>query len=392
MEKKIIPLVLFIALFPLIFSTFQASLASAEIRINEFEQNPLGDDKGNEWVELYSSTQVDLGGWRLVNGDNGSFPLNGTIDGYLVITFSSLWLDNSDEKVILFDGSNNSVDDTPLLSDSRNDAFAWNLCESEWKFLNSSKGGENRCDNSSGGGGGGGGNTSGNSTGGTGGSGGNSGKKNKNETIRVRSNLSTGSTEEAPTFAGNPKITFLEKPSSLNFGQVASVKANFLADADYPNLIFFFYTEPKRVVRDFSGEQVTKASRGASTAISVRAYSGEEIGFSLPLNIVENCNKYYPEGEYEISLAGFYLSGQEWKSFATVPNFPLSLSFNDELCLGTGQDLQVKANGKQAQQAQTAGASTQLLLRGKIIKSIGLWLLIALTAVALFIIWKKKLM
>jgi len=187
MEKKIIPLVLFIALFPLIFSTFQASLASAEIRINEFEQNPLGDDKGNEWVELYSSTQVDLEGWRLVNGDDGSFPLNGTIDGYLVITFSSLWLDNSDEKVILFDGNNNSVDDTPLLSDSRNDAFAWSLCGSEWKFLNSSRGAENRCDG--GGSGGTGGNSSGNNTGGSGSGGtsggsGSSGKKN-NRAFRI---------------------------------------------------------------------------------------------------------------------------------------------------------------------------------------------------------------
>ena len=35
------------------------------IRINEVELNPEGTDAGNEWIELFSSEEIDLTGWTL---------------------------------------------------------------------------------------------------------------------------------------------------------------------------------------------------------------------------------------------------------------------------------------------------------------------------------------
>ena len=379
MGKKVITFMLFSALFFLALAPFQAS---AEVRINEFEQNPPGSDAGNEWVELYSSEQLDLENWTLVNGDNGTFALNGTIDGFLVIAFPSLWLDNSDERVILADENNNIIDDTPLLSDSRNDNSAWNFCEEDWKFLNSSRGERNNCGGGSGGGGGGGNNSGGNNSGSGNNQSQKDGKKGRNETIRVRANVSAGTNEEG---GGNPQLNILEKPSSLKFGQVAAVKASFLSDADYPSLLFFIYSEPKRVVRSFQGEQVTKSSRDTSSAVSARAYAGEEIEFSLPLKLADNCNKYYPEEEYTLSLAGFYLSDGEWKDFETLESFLLSLKFNDELC-SSAQD------AKEQEGQQVTGEAVQIFSGSKIIKSIGLWILIALTLGLLVVIWKRKLM
>jgi hypothetical protein len=32
------------------------SVATTGVMINEFEQNPLGEDAGNEWVELFNPT------------------------------------------------------------------------------------------------------------------------------------------------------------------------------------------------------------------------------------------------------------------------------------------------------------------------------------------------
>ena len=35
---------------------------NAEIRINEVELNPKGDDAGYEWIELYSEYEINLSG------------------------------------------------------------------------------------------------------------------------------------------------------------------------------------------------------------------------------------------------------------------------------------------------------------------------------------------
>jgi len=43
-----------------------SELASA-IVINEVEQNPAGEDRNNEWVELYSAEEINLDGYFLAN-------------------------------------------------------------------------------------------------------------------------------------------------------------------------------------------------------------------------------------------------------------------------------------------------------------------------------------
>ena len=123
--------------------------------INEFEQNPPGDDAGNEWVELYNPTsnEVNISGWKLVNGDNGEYTIpSGTIipsEGFLTHTFGSLWLDNRDENLTLYNGS--SIEDqTPTKKDtvrSSGDDRCWARfpngndtdSNSDWKFQASTK-------------------------------------------------------------------------------------------------------------------------------------------------------------------------------------------------------------------------------------------------------------
>ena len=90
------------------------------IRINEVELNPAGDDSGNEWVELYSAEEIDLQGWRLINGDDGVFDLDGSFKGFYIVEFPSQWLDNKDEKVILKDYENKTIDKTDVFADSSN--------------------------------------------------------------------------------------------------------------------------------------------------------------------------------------------------------------------------------------------------------------------------------
>lgn len=98
---------------------------SGKIWINEFEQNPSGSDSDNEWVELYNSgtSDVDVTDWVVSSSDgsNTTVVLSGTISagGYMVVTNSGQWLDNSNEKVTLTDNAGTLIDETPVLDDSK---------------------------------------------------------------------------------------------------------------------------------------------------------------------------------------------------------------------------------------------------------------------------------
>ncbi len=118
------------------------------IRINEVELNPGGADSGNEWIELYSENNINLIGYRIKNNDNDTVDLNGNLSGYLIVNFSSQWLDNSDERVFLiFNGS--ILNSSPLLADSENNNKTWQYCN-DWVFNNSTKKGKNFCEISGG--------------------------------------------------------------------------------------------------------------------------------------------------------------------------------------------------------------------------------------------------
>lgn len=119
-------------------------LVSAEVRVNEVELNPEGADSGNEWIELYSNSEVSLINWILKNKDNQSIILNKTFSGYLIIPLISQWLDNSDEKVFLYD-QNELIDETIIFSDPNNDDKTWQYCNNAWNFTYMTKNSENNC-------------------------------------------------------------------------------------------------------------------------------------------------------------------------------------------------------------------------------------------------------
>ncbi len=131
--KKILFLLILIFLFPII----------SAIRINEVESNPEGTDSRNEWIELYSEIEINISDYKLINNDGDEILLNGSFSGYFVYVFNKQWLDNSDEKVFLYK-DNESIDETYLFADNKNDDLTWQLCEI-WEFIGSTKGEENGC-------------------------------------------------------------------------------------------------------------------------------------------------------------------------------------------------------------------------------------------------------
>ncbi|MDD2666061.1 MAG: thermonuclease family protein [Methanocellales archaeon] len=130
-----------------------------KIVINEFEQNPDGNDSGNEWVELYNPATINLNisGWTLstTHGttSNITIPPDTIIpaNGYWVYTHSKQWLDNKDESIVLIDLDGNEMDRTLTGSDDKDDKYSWgrfpngkdtNL-STDWKFQVSTQGERN---------------------------------------------------------------------------------------------------------------------------------------------------------------------------------------------------------------------------------------------------------
>lgn len=107
--------------------------AQNTVMISEVEANPPGTDAGNEWLTLYNpaSSEVDIGGWTIqtTHGRTNSFVIpSGTMIGACgehTIRFPNQFLDNENESVILFDSRGNKINQTPLLTDTKNDQQTW---------------------------------------------------------------------------------------------------------------------------------------------------------------------------------------------------------------------------------------------------------------------------
>jgi len=129
--------------------------SQVKVVINEVELNPPGEDRGNEWIELYNPTSdaVDIGGWSLTTTHGRTvsvtIPVGTTIppNGYYVVSYKSQWLDDEDESVVLKDKNGNEIDRTPTLDDTFDDDRTWQRYPNgkdtdsltDWKFKTSTK-------------------------------------------------------------------------------------------------------------------------------------------------------------------------------------------------------------------------------------------------------------
>lgn len=156
-------ILVFCAVFLILYSSrlhFEVVVSTpGHVVINEFEQNPPGNDNYlsvEEWVELYNPTseEVDVSGWTLspTHGETVTVSLpKGTVietNGYYVCGRGSQWLDNDDESVILQDADGNEIDRTPAKSDEENNERSWARypngqdadSDMDWRFQTSTKG------------------------------------------------------------------------------------------------------------------------------------------------------------------------------------------------------------------------------------------------------------
>lgn len=129
--------------------------------INEVDTNPPGDDAKSvvEWVELYNPTdkEVDVGGWKIASTTISKKTMvipAGTIikpGQFLIYSYTTLWFTDVSEKVQLIDDKGGIVDQTPVISDQKNDFSSWQRkfdgidtdTSNDWVFRTSSAGSSN---------------------------------------------------------------------------------------------------------------------------------------------------------------------------------------------------------------------------------------------------------
>lgn len=118
------------------------------VLINEVESNPEGDDVDNEWAEIINNTAatVDLSGWMLTTGRGRAYLIESAElppGGRYVAEFEGIFLNNSNERLILMDRDKKIVDEISRFSDRDNDSKTYQRaadCSTEWGMYEGSKG------------------------------------------------------------------------------------------------------------------------------------------------------------------------------------------------------------------------------------------------------------
>ena len=110
-------------------ASFVVPAWAQDVFIIDVESNPAGPDGGNEWILLFNPgiQPVDLSGWRVVTADGGSHLLDQTIPACdrIEVRFPEQFIDNNNEILTLFDSENTKIDETPPISDAKNDDDIW---------------------------------------------------------------------------------------------------------------------------------------------------------------------------------------------------------------------------------------------------------------------------
>ena len=136
----------------------QTSSMADHVVINEIEINPPGDDSFtiSEWVELYNPTDspVDLSGWEIASTTILKKTLTlseGTIiqpGKFLTFQNTKVWFTDVSERVELRDASGTVIDETPVITDVKNDFTSWQRVydaldtdsSNDWKYVISTAG------------------------------------------------------------------------------------------------------------------------------------------------------------------------------------------------------------------------------------------------------------
>jgi endonuclease YncB( thermonuclease family) len=127
--------------------------------VNEVELNPRGNDLGEEWIELYNPTAVDINISNfeinpLFQSPTIELPSNAVIEAgeIYVIELDRPLLSNTGESLVLANATGDIKDRTPSLVDRSDDDRTWQRIpdgKNEWQFVENTQGSLNDPETSS---------------------------------------------------------------------------------------------------------------------------------------------------------------------------------------------------------------------------------------------------
>ena len=134
-----------------------AALITSNVVINEFEQDPAGDERANngEFVELFNPTNsaVNISGWKIctTHGQTYEYTIaKGTVmspgPSWWTVNLVGQFIDNSEDSLILRDSLGKVVDQTLIQTDSSDDGHDWQRnpdAGTSWTFKLATKGTNN---------------------------------------------------------------------------------------------------------------------------------------------------------------------------------------------------------------------------------------------------------
>jgi len=139
----------------------QSDPSAENVVINEVDINPPGNDSQSisEWVELYNptNTPIDIGGWAIASTtvlkQTMIIPQGTTIhpNSFLTYSYKSVWFTDVTELVELRDANGIVIDQTPTITDIKDDFTSWQRIydgfdtdsSNDWTFEKSSAGSTN---------------------------------------------------------------------------------------------------------------------------------------------------------------------------------------------------------------------------------------------------------
>jgi endonuclease YncB( thermonuclease family) len=131
-------------------ATDASGFVANDIAINEVELNPRGSDAGQEWIELYNPTDVDINmsDFQITTSFKSSdidLPKDAVIKAgeTYVVELDEQTLSNTAEILVLENSTGKVVDRTPSLVDRNDDDRTWQRIpdgNNEWKFADDTKG------------------------------------------------------------------------------------------------------------------------------------------------------------------------------------------------------------------------------------------------------------
>jgi hypothetical protein len=129
-------------------------------------------------------------------------------------------------------------------------------------------------------------------------------------------------------------VSILDKPKAAKFGDLKFINLKLDTTAyEYEKVRFLVYGKSKRVVSDLSWNKISKyADCSGDLSVEANLTKNQSYFFSVPFFIYPNCDSYYSDGEYEITLRICKPAGSNWEKYLEYTFNLLISGKNDKLC------------------------------------------------------------